>query len=94
MFSMLWSMGRLSMGGDPLREYIYLSCADALPFRAALTAVFSLGAMLGELLFLLLQGSSQNLGWSLLFVLLQGAAAAVAFFIRKKFAGLKWAALT
>lgn len=54
--SLLWAIGRLSVNKEPLRAYIYKSTAAALPLRAILTACFTGATLLGDCVFLAING--------------------------------------
>jgi hypothetical protein len=69
--SLCWGLGRLTAGGDPLRAYVYEASVKAIPQRAMLTAVFAGLAVLGEGVYLLLHGSSNETFYSFFFVVLE-----------------------
>ena len=56
--SVCWALGRLTAGGDPLREYVYQASVAKLPMRSMLTAVFSAAAALMCLVHILLNGAA------------------------------------
>ncbi len=47
-----WMLGRLTAGGTPLREYIYLSCVPKFPTWIILSVICSIFLLTGELIYL------------------------------------------
>lgn len=87
-FSCVWSLGQLTAGGDPMREYVYHDSVEKLPGRALATAVCALLALAGECLYLGLHGGS--LAFGLLFLLLMAGGAAAVFWARRTISRLNW----
>ena len=49
-----WALGRLTAGGNPLREYIYLACLPKFPVWTTLAIICTACLLLGELTHLIL----------------------------------------
>lgn len=88
--SVCWGLGRLSIGGSPLREYVYEAAAKKLPGRAAVTAAASLLTAIGEIIYIFTNAGQENAGMAILLILLETAASASALFLRKIVRGLSW----
>lgn len=82
-------MYRLGKGG-PLRDYDYQAGVQKLPLRAACTWAASASAALGEIVFVFKNGMEEKTGGFILFLLLEGAAAAAAFEIRRRIKKMDW----
>lgn len=54
--SVLWALGRLSINKEPLRAYIYTATAQVLPLRSILAACFIGATLLGDGVFLIVNG--------------------------------------
>lgn len=89
-FSQLWAVGRLSGGGDPLREYVYDATVKKLPLRAILTAVCAGVAILGELAGMIFTPFSGKIPFAILFMALETVALAAAFLLRRTILRLEW----
>ena len=67
LFAALWSLGELTAGGEPLREYVYEKSKKRLRFRMIFAAVCAVLALGGELIFALPKGIDVSgalfLGW-------------------------------
>lgn len=67
LFAALWSLGEITAGGEPLREYIYEKARKRLRFRMILAAACAVLALVGELVFSLPRGITASgglfLGW-------------------------------
>lgn len=87
--SLIWAVGQMTLGGDPLREYTYRDSVEKLPQRAIATAVCALVALAGEGLYLLLHGG-EKLAWGLVFLGLMALSAAVAFLGRRAVLRANW----
>ena len=73
--SALWALGRLTLGGDPIREPIYDSASVHLPRRWAASGILEILAMAGEVLFLILHGAGDRPGVPPAYLALLGIAA-------------------
>lgn len=89
-FSGIWSLGQITAGGDPMREYVYHDSVEKLPGRALATAACAALALVGEVLFLCLNGGGGKLAFGLLFLLLMGGSAVAAFWTRRTISRLNW----
>ena len=88
--SLIWTMGQLSAGGDPLREYVYLTTVKKLPHRTLITAAASCLAVLGEAVYLLRIGGGEKTGLAVLFLVLEVVAAVSAALAWGCCKGLSW----
>ena len=88
--SVLWAVIRLIGGGETLREYVYTATVEELPLRTALCIGCAGLSILGELLFLLLNGAGGKVPGLLLFLISQGMVLLSALFCRKTAAAAKW----
>ena len=88
--SLLWAAIRLLAGGEELREYVYSATMEVFPMRTALSIGFSGLSILGELLFLLLNGTEGKLPGLLLFLLAQGIVLLSSLLCRKTANAAVW----
>ena len=88
--SVLWAAIRLIGGGETLREYVYTATVEELPLRTALCIGCAGLSILGELLFLLLNGAGGKVPGLLLLLLSQGSVLLASLFCRKTAAAAKW----
>lgn len=88
--SVLWAAIRLIGGGETLREYVYTATVEELPLRTALCIGCAGLSILGELLFLLLNGAGGKVPGLLLFLISQGMVLLASLFCRKTAAAAKW----
>ena len=88
--SVLWAAVRLISGGEQLREYVYTATVEAFPMRTALSVGFSGLSILGELLFLLLNGAEGNFFAPALFLLGQGLCLLCSLLCRKRTSAARW----
>lgn len=89
-FSCIWTVGQLTAGGDPMREYVYLDSVEKLPRRSVITAVCELLALVGEFVFLLRNGAGERLAYGLLFLVLMAGSTLAVFLGRRCISRLKW----
>ncbi len=85
-----WGLWRLSLGGSPLRSYIYEQSAGRLPGRLAGTMLGAGLAAAGEIVFLFRNGLRGKLTESLLFMALEGLALAMAAVFRMRVKKMAW----
>ena len=69
--SLLWALCKLWFGGSPLREYIYTATVEQFRPRSILAAVSAGCAIVGEILFVILNGAQGMVATMLLFLLCQ-----------------------
>lgn len=89
-FSMLWAVGQLTAGGDPLREYVYRDSVEKLPRRSLATAVCALLALAGEGVYLALHSGQAGAAWGAGFLALMAVSAGAALWCRSAILRLKW----
>lgn len=87
--SSVWALVKLTASKDPLREYIFASTVQALPIRAGFTLIFAGLSIIGECVFLLANGTSDNNMTFLLFALMLTETAS-ALFLRKQSKVCRW----
>ena len=98
-FSVLWGYARMAKGGDPLRAYVYEATVPHFPLRTILTAVGGGGAILGELIYVILNGVQGLLVGMIVFLVSQAAMLVCALLWRplgremswERFDGAGWA---
>ncbi len=88
--SLLWSLGQLSAGGDPLREYVYKVTVKKLPRRTILTGFFSALTVIGEVIYLVLNRSEGKISYAIIFLVGEIIAVVSAMFARIAFSKLSW----
>lgn len=89
-FSCIWSLGQITAGGDPMREYVYHDSVEKLPGRALVTAICAALALAGEVLYLCLNGGAGRLAFGVLFLVLMAGSAFAAFWARRTISRLNW----
>lgn len=88
--SSAWGLCRLTRGGNPLRAYIYQASVEAIPVRTLCTMIGAAAAILGELVFLLLNGTAKKLPEILLFIVLEVLSFVLAGLFRKHILQMQW----
>ncbi len=88
--SMLWALGRMTAGGNPLKEYVYQASVEKLPERAAMTVFFTAAAAAGEAIYICLHGTEGKLAGFCIFMLLNFVSAGAAFMLRREIQTMKW----
>lgn len=88
--SACWGLGRLTAGGDPVRDYVLAASAGKIPERAVFTAVGADMAMAGELICVLRHGLEGKPEGFVLFLLLEGIGAALALLLRKQVCAMEF----
>ena len=69
--SLIWALCRLWIGGSPLREYIYTATVEQFRPRAVIAAIAAGCAIVGELVFVALNGAQGMIATMLLFLFCQ-----------------------
>lgn len=69
--------------GNPMREYQYEAAVKKIPLRAQLSAAFAGVNMLGEIIYLVQNGTGNVLGMAALFLVLEAAACICALWLYK-----------
>jgi len=85
-----WALGRLTLAGDPIREYIHKQTAEKLPRRMTAAAVFTLAVLAGEAVYLIANGAGEKLAGTIIFVAMQLICLAALIAARKIMLGLRW----
>lgn len=84
----LWTLGQITAGGDPMKEYVYRDSVEKMQGRFSAAAFFAGLTALMELVHLLLSG-----GWcasALAVVLLEAAVCGLGIFGKRLFSALVW----
>lgn len=81
--SVLWAVIRLISGGEELREYVYRATVEEFPIRTALCIGCSGLSLLGEFLFLILNGTEGKTTGLVLFLLSQALVFVLSLLCRK-----------
>ena len=85
----LWALGRLSLGGDPIRETDCAS-AESAPRRLTAAGVLSLAVAAGEGLHLLLHGAADKQEATTACLLLLAVSGILALMGKSRFRFLRW----
>ena len=88
--SCLWTIGELTGGGDPLRQYVHDATVLKLPGRAMVSAVAALACMLGEIVSCALNGADGTVGTLIAFFLLLAAGTGAMVLLRRCIRGGTW----
>lgn len=88
--SVLWALGRMTAGGNPLKEYVYQASVEKLPERAVMTVFFAAAAAAGEAVYICLHGAEGKPAGFCVFMLLNFAAAGAALMLRREIKTMKW----
>ena len=79
--SVIWALVSLSTNKDPLREYVYTSTVEAIPWRSLLTAACAGLAFCGEIVYVLFHREEATPGaWLMILPMAAAAAAALGNF--------------
>lgn len=85
-----WAMGRLTAGGNPLREYIYQASVLKLPIWSIVVAILAILSILGEIIFLFLHEMQSSLIPHFLLIALLLYVCIIAFWARHIIRQLQW----
>ena len=88
--SCLWTIGELTGGGDPLRQYVHDATVLKLPGRAMVSAVAALIGMLGEAVSCILNGADGTVGVLAAFFLLMAIGTAAMVLLYRCIRGAVW----
>ena len=88
--SCLWTIGELTGGGDPLRQYIHDATVLKLPGRAMVSAVAALACISGEIVSCALNGADGEIGALIAFFLLLAVGAGAMVLLRRRIRGAVW----
>lgn len=89
LFASLWAVGRLSLGGDPIRE-TDCSAAESAPRRLITAGILSLVTLAGEGLYVLLHGAGEKPDAAAVCMVLLAVSGIFALLGRGRFRFLKW----
>ena len=73
---LIWGLCRMWHGGSPLREYVYQATLDQFRSRGILTAVSAGCAVVGEIVYVIRNGSQGLVPGMILFLLCQAVTVA------------------
>ena len=88
--SCLWTIGELTGGGDPLRQYVLDATVLKLPGRAMVSAVAALACISGEIVSCALNGADGEIGALIAFFLLLAVGAGAMVLLRRRIRGAVW----
>lgn len=89
--SVLWCVINLTAAGDPMERYEYETTVEKLPGRTAAAFICAAAALLGEIIYLIINGAEgYSVVHTIIFIALQCIAGGAAFGVRKLFAKLEW----
>ncbi len=88
--SCLWTVGELTGGGEPMRQYIYDATVLKLPDRAMVSAVAALSCILGEIVSCILNGADGAAGTLIAFFLLLAIGTGAMALLRRCIRCAKW----
>ena len=74
--SLIWGLCRLWAGGSPLRDYLYQATLDQFQTRGMLTAICAGCAIVGEIVYVIRNGSQGLVSGMILFLLCQAVTVA------------------
>ena len=74
--SLIWGLCRLWAGGSPLREYVYQATLDQFQTRGMLTAICAGCAIVGEIVYVIRNGSQGLVSGMILFLFCQAVTVA------------------
>lgn len=57
--SLMWAVCRMTYWGNPLREYVHQATVRQIPLRGLITGILALCTLVGEIVFLLLEGRGE-----------------------------------
>lgn len=81
---------RLLLSSDPLRAYVYRKSAELLPSRATASAIAPAACLLGETVYLILNGADGKIPLVLLFIALLLLSSASAYLLRRRATALRY----
>lgn len=88
--SVCWALGRLTAGGGELRAYVYEATVEQLPVRSGF-AIFGAGAaILGELVYILKNGTEGKGIGCVIFLVLEGFVCGMTLIIKKQSSKMEW----
>ena len=88
--SVLWGFVRLAAGKDPLRSYVYEATVKQFPLRTILTAVGAAAALVGEVVYVALNGTEGRTVGMVLFLVSEAATLVLALLWRPLGRDMKW----
>ncbi len=83
-------MYRLSAGKNPLRAYIYNASVKQIPIRALCTCVGAAASIVGEIIYVLSNGTEEKQTGFFLFLLLEGTAFMTSLSVRHYIVKMRW----
>lgn len=89
-FSVIWKLCRLTVGGDPLRGYVYQETVERLPILAMLSAMCGLLSLAGGLYGAIFGGAAAEGSACFLFLALELLVLLGALGVKKLFSHLTW----
>ena len=88
--SVLWGFVRLAAGKEPLRGYVYDATVKQFPLRTILTAAGAAAALVGEVVYVALNGTEGRTVGMVLFLVSEAATLVLALLWRPFGREMKW----
>lgn len=88
--SVCWALCRLTSGGSPLKAYVYEASVKALPARTILTALCAGVCIVGEIVFVLRQGTGEKTISFCIFLVLNVLILLTSIMLRRKIRSMQW----
>lgn len=88
--SLCWGLGRMTLGGSELRSYVYEATVEQLPVRSGFTIVCAGAALLGELIYIIQNGTEGNAVGCVLFFILEAFVCGLTVLIKRQSKKIKW----
>lgn len=88
--TVLWGVVRLIGSGSVLREYVHKATAGQIPGRAVIAAAGSAVTVMGELLYVILNGAEEKLSGFLIYLFLMTSSGVLSVLIWKNVTKIPW----
>lgn len=88
--SVIWGIWQLMAGKMPLRAYIYKATVEKIPVRSLIVIISGAAAIVGELYYLLKNGSGGKISGVLTFLFLEGMAVFSSILVVKIIQKMPW----
>lgn len=82
--SVVWGMWKLTIAGNPMREYVYKATIEAMSLRCIYVMAGTGAALLGEVIYLVFHGAGEKISGALIFLLSELIGLLFSTIIRKK----------
>lgn len=89
-FSVCWALWQMTTYGEKLREYVYEASVEKLPFRTLLTLIGSAAFLVGETVYLILNGAGGYGIFAVIGYIIMAAITAAMALSLKEQRGAQW----